>query len=203
MIPTIEQSNGRRMIVFVPEGITDLGSLAHKIRWMALSDHFDILYLALVDNAEKTLSVSRQMATLKAITSESWLKVTVKTTPVGEWEKNIKEIYQPGDVIVCHAEQFVKTGFLKTTPIQDYLGNLLNAPTRLISGFYHPLKAQTKNWIRSFLFWAGCLVVLAVFTLLEIQMDQSTHGSARVIILTILAFFEVGFFWALSGISSD
>jgi hypothetical protein len=201
MVSLVEPAQCKRMIVLVPDGITDLVGLAHKIRWMAVSNQCEVLYLALVNAGENTLSVSRRMATLKAVTSDNTLSARAKLAPTHEWLKILNETFQSGDMLVCHEEQSVKAGFFKTRPIKDFLEETLNRPVKSISGFYHPWEVQKKGWLTGFLFWAACLAILAVFTFFEIHMEQTTHGLARLMILTFLAISEVGIFWALSGIS--
>ena len=102
----VVQEQNKRMIVLVPDGITNNLDLAHKIHWMAMAEHYDILFLAIVNDEEKMLSLSRNMATLKAVTAANWLTVSAKLTTARKWLNTLKEIYLPGDIIVCHDEQW-------------------------------------------------------------------------------------------------
>jgi hypothetical protein len=201
MVTTIDRQQNKRLIVLVPDGITNLVDFAHKIHWMAMGDHYDVVYLGMVDDIEKSLSVSRRIATLKAVTSENWLTVSGKLAPSEEWFKILSETYRAGDMIICHEEQTVKNGLFRTMPVKDFLENSFQVPIRVISGFYNPQKVQVKKWVRGLLFWISCLAILSIFSFLEIQMEQNAQGLARVMVLMILVLFEVGLFWALSGIS--
>lgn len=189
-----------RLIVLIPEGVTNLPGLAHKIHWLSMTEHQDVIFLAISSDTERILSLSRTITTLKAEIAAEWLNVTTKMTTIDEWLSTLKEIYQPGDKIICHEEQAVKAGFLNTMPASDFLRDTFRAPVQTISGFYHPQKIQAKEWISTGIFWIGCLVVLAIFTLLEVRLEQNIHGYLRTVILTFLVLVEVGSLWAWSGI---
>ena len=191
---SIEPVSKKRLIVLVPEGLAGNSDLAQKIYWMALRDQCDVLYLAFVDAEEKMLSVSRSMATMKALTSGDLVVVHSKLTYTHDWLKTLRDFYQPEDRIVCHEEQTVKNGFLKTTPIKDLLSEIFNAPIYPISGLYHPWQVLSRKWLYGLLFWIGFLVILAVFGLLEIQIDRTLQGLTRIVLLFIVLAFELGTF---------
>ncbi len=197
----IAQENKKRLIVLVPDCLADNMGLAHKIHWMAIRDACEVYYLTLVDDYEKMLAVSRCMATVKAVTAGNWLVVNSRVTETKEWLQTLRDIYRPGDIIVCHEEQLVKQGPLKTIPASEFLRETFHLPVYTISGFYHPQQVQVRHWLVSLLFWIGCLVILGIFTLLEIQMDQVAQGITRVMVLTFLVLFEVGAIWTWSSIS--
>ncbi|MBE0699185.1 MAG: hypothetical protein IH586_19870 [Anaerolineaceae bacterium] len=199
MVPTSECQQKIRIIVLVPEGITNLIGFAQKIHWMAMNDHYDVLYLGIVNDVEKSLSVSRRIATLRAATSENRLTVSGKLAPAQEWFRILRETYQPGDIIVCHEEQTVKNGFFRRMPAKYFLESAFGVPINVITGFYNPQSVQLKQWAHNFLFWIGCLVIVGIFSFLETQMEQYTQGLTRIMILMILVLFEVGLFWTLSG----
>lgn len=193
------QKQNCRLIVLIPEGITNLPDLAHKIHWLSMTEHQDVIFLAISSDTERILSLSRTITTLKAEIGADWLTVTPKMTTIDEWLSTLKEIYQPGDKIICHEEQTVKAGFLSTKPAGDFLRDTFGASVQTVSGFYHPEKAQVKEWVSTGIFWIGCLVVLALFTLLEVQLEQNIHGLLRTIILTFLVLVEVGSLLAWSS----
>ncbi len=197
----LAQENKKRLIVLVPDCLADNLGMAHKIHWMAIRDACEVYYLTLVDDYEKMLAVSRGIATVKAITAGNWLVVNSRVTETKEWLKALRDIYRPGDIIVCQEEQLVNQGPFKTMPVSEFLRETFHAPVYTISGFYHPEQVQVRHWLVSLLFWLGCLVILGVFTLLEIQMDQLAQGITRVTVLTFLVLFEVGAIWTWSSIS--
>jgi len=185
-----------RLIVLVPESQAGNLELAHKIFWMAIRDHCDVLYLALVDNDENSLSVSRAMATMKAMTTGDSLVVQTKLVQTAFWLKTLRALYQPGDRIVCHQEQSVKNSFLKTVPISTFLRDTLPIPITTISGFYNPQRIQVNQWMRSFIAWLGFLLILLGFTALEIRLDSLIPGVFGKVLLCIVLTIEIGVIWA-------
>jgi hypothetical protein len=197
----IEQENKKRLIVLVPDCLSTDMNMAHKIHWMATRDHCDVLYLTLISDEEKLMAVSLQMATMKAVTAGSWLVVSSKLTDTRAWLRTLREVYRPGDILVCHEEQWVKDGLFRTRPASDYLRETLHVPVDTIAGFYHPEQVQINHWLHSLLFWVGCLVILGIFTFIEIQMDQNAQGAARMVVLVMLVFFEIAAIWTWTSIS--
>jgi hypothetical protein len=87
---------------------------------------------------------------------------------------------------------------LKTKPVSAALADDFNAPVETISGFYHPWQALSKKWLYTLLFWLGAAVILAAFSILEIQIDQTVQGVFRTALILIALCLEFGAFWALN-----
>lgn len=198
---TTETVRKNRLIVLVPDCLAGNLDLAHKVFWMALRNQCNVLYLALVDDDEKMLSVTRCMTTMKAVTAGNRLVVNSKLAQTALWLKTLREVYRPGDRIVCHQEQSVKNGFLKTMPISEFLHNALDVPIISISGYYHPQRVQVSQWFRTFVAWLGFLLILLSFTALEIRLDYLFQDGLGKALLCILVIFEIGAIWAWNCIT--
>jgi hypothetical protein len=192
---SVELVLNKRLIVLVPEGLAGNLDLAKKIYQMALRDHCDVLYLAFTDHEDNLLAVSRSMATMKALTVSELVKVNSKVTLTQNWLATLQGLYRSGDSMVCHAEQTVNNGFLKTAPIRDFLTEAFKTPIYTISGHYHPWRVTSKKWLYGLLFWLGCLVILIGFSLLEIQIDREIQGVTRSALFLIVLTLEFGSFW--------
>lgn len=196
MAIAIPSQTKKRLIVLVPDGLAGNTDLAHRIYWLATRSGCDVLYVALVDDPEKRLSTMRYMATMKAVTAGNSLVVHSILADTSSWRKTLSELYQPGDRIVCHEEQSVKTGFLKTVPVSEFLQGSLGVPVVKISGFYHPGRLQLGRWAHTLITWLGFLLILAAFTLLEIQLDPVFTGLPGKVLLAVLFTIEIGSIWA-------
>lgn len=200
MLSTVDPEKKKRLIVLVPDCLAGNPDLAHKVYWMAIRDQCEVLYLALVDNEDYMLSTVRYMAIMRAVTSGNNLVVESKLTETALWLKTLREIYHPGDRIVCHEEQFVKNGFQKMVPITDFLQSTLHVPTITISGFYHPQRVQISQWARSLAAWLGFLVILVGFTMLEIRFDYLFQSTLGKIFLCVLMAIELMAIWGWNKI---
>ncbi len=186
----------QRLIVLVPESLAGNADLVKKIYWMALRDHSDVFYLALVDEEETQLTVTRGLATMKALTAHPEICVGSKIVTSQRLVSTLCDLHQPGDVIVCHEGQFARDGFLNAIPIQDLLASALQAPTITVSGFYRPWRALTRRWLLGLVFWLGCLAILAGFGVLEFQVNRLMPGLTGTLLVMFLLAGEFAAFWA-------
>lgn len=189
-----------RLIVLMPACLTANFALARKVHWMASREQCEVLYLTLVDDREDWLLMSRNMATMEAVTSANILTVHSKLTKTDAWLEKLHEVYRPGDTVVCHAEQTVRVGRFQTEPVSAYLSQILTPSLKVLEGFYQPRRVQLADWLAKLLFWLGFFLIVAVFSVLEVQLDQALHGSARMLLLAIVMLFEVGAVWAWNRI---
>ncbi len=187
-----ECGNSKRLIVFVPEGIANETEFAYKVHWIAIREKRDVLYLSLVDDPDQVLPISRSMATMKAITSGSWLTVNSKLVETRQWFAVLKELYRPGDLIVCHEEQTVNVRFLKAIPVNTFLQQSLHAPVLTVTGFYHPQHLQRKWWLHEVLNLIGILMIMWLFTGLEVQIEGAARGAAQMVLEMLAVSIEVG-----------
>ena len=163
----------KQMIVVINEDLANNSKLAQSIHWMGANDHCSILYLVPVERLENMLTVSRNMATMKAVTSANRLQVSVKTVLSEDWLKTLKKIVRPADIIVCQAEQTVMNGRFKPESLGDYLSEKFNNPVQTMSGYYHPVKTMAKKWMHELVGLLGVLVILGVFTWLQINGEKA------------------------------
>jgi hypothetical protein len=193
-------SLNRRMIVLVPEGLSATSDLAKKVYWMALRDHCDVVYLGFVYDEEKKLSVMRNIATLKALTTGETVRVSSRLTSSDAWNSTLQDMLRPGDIIVCHDEQFIRNGLFSSVTIRDMLASTYKGPIYSMNGFYHPWVVLTRKWLWGIVFWAGCLAILAGFSFLEIQVDQTVQGLSKAVLIGVILAFEFSAFWAWNHI---
>jgi hypothetical protein len=146
----------------------------------------------MVEEDTNPLDVSRRMATMVAATIGEPMLVTSRVIARRGWLDSLRGIYQPGDLLMCMAEQSVKTGFMHAVSMQDYLQGVLQIPCQTVSGYYHPAHDRARQWLLAAAFWLVALAILAGFTLMEINIDQSLRGFARITLLILAVFLELG-----------
>jgi hypothetical protein len=136
------------------------------------------------------------MTTLTALTANEAVRVKYVLIQSNDWVSKIQEYCRPGDRVACLEGQMIKTGWMKTASVREVLENTLDAPVVLLSGVFHPWKTASRKWLFGLIFWLGCLVILAGFSLLEIQIDHGMQGFARTALILIVLSMEFGALWA-------
>jgi len=200
MVSKINSPQKTRLIVLLPESLAGNLEFAQMIHRMAVKDKKDVLYLTLLDNNDNPLGVSRQVATMKAITESNLIRARSVQIPASHWFGKLQDIFRPGDIVVCHEEQVVKQGFLKTIPISDFLSSAMRMSIITVNNYYHPQRIQIKSWLLTILFWVGALVILAGFSLLEVQANMAFPGSVNKLVLAALLIVEFSMVWAWNQI---
>ncbi len=187
-----------RLVVLVPRGLVEASRFTQQIHWIALQQHRDVIFLALSDQGLDDLPIARELATLEALTCDPLFEVTSRQVDAPNWVKAIQSVYQPGDMVLCHAGQLAPIGFGKGIPLDDYLTRQMHLPVHLLSGFYQPGMVYNKAWWLSLFFWIGSLAILVGFSLIEYRVDQSMSGMLRLFILGFLLVLEAGLIYELN-----
>lgn len=190
-------SGKMRLIVLLPECLAGDTELAHHINRMANRHARDVLYFPMLEDKTDPLSVSRRMTTMTAATAGEDITVSSRWISRRNWLKTLQEVYQPGDMLVCMAEQSVKTGFMQAMSMQEYLQSVVQIPCQAVSGFYHPVHDNARQWLFPVVIWTVALAIVIGFTVMEFNIDQSLHGVTRIILLLLAVGLELGIltFW--------
>jgi hypothetical protein len=182
----------KQLIVVINEDLANNSKLAQAIHWMGANDNCSILYLVPVERLDNMLTVSRNMTTMKAITAGNRLQVSVKTVLSEDWLKTLKKVVKPNDIIVCQEEQTVVNGRFKPEALGDFLSEKFNNPVQTMSGYYHPVQTMAKKWLHELIGLLGVLVILGVFTWLQITVDKALADPYASIYIMITFMIEIG-----------
>lgn len=196
-----EIKNRDRLIVIVPQSLAGSVALAQNIYRMAVREACDVLYLILVGERETSQAAERGSVMMVAQTADEHISAESKLVEARGWETSLRSVYRPGDRIVCHMEQAAKSGSAQTLSMEQFLHTEFPAQIITLEGFYDPRKEEARPWYRSLLFWGVTLVVLALFTLLEIRMDRLLDGWNLKLVLSLLWMLELGTVLAWSAVS--
>lgn len=189
------QEKKKHLIVLLPVSLVNDVEMAHMIHWMAFQKNCDVVYLTAEDSSDGSLALSRDMATMKAVTAGNWLSAQWIQASPADWLARLQEIYQPGDEIMCTEEQTIDHGMLQKEKLYDLVKETTEADIQLVSGFYPVHKAKKKRGIPEFLALMGFLVIIALFAFLQIQVDSAIHGTVGTVIVLILLCVEFGAIW--------
>jgi len=192
----IDQQISRRVIVPISTRLINNQDLSYAIYKLTDQKYLSVLYLVIADDCDDLLEISRNMATMKAVTSANKLSVDVMTIKIDHWIDVLRDTANPNDIIVCQEEQTVIDGRFKTIPMSDYLIKNFDVPVIIMKGFYHFEKAPMKKWLHEVAGDLGFLVILAIFTWLQINFDQALSEKLAQILVFVSFIFEVGSIWA-------
>ena len=196
MTEIFEKTNLERLIVLISDDLSSNTDLAQEIFKLADCKFLSVLYLVILNNGNNTLEVIRNMATLKAITSSNRLFVEIKLTELNNWYKKLYSIIGPNDVLVCQKEQTVSNGRFKTRPVSEFISSNFNIPIYTMSGYYQSSTSTLKNWFHEFIGLVVFLLIIALFTWLQISLNQTLDGSMETIHITISFLAEITCIWA-------
>lgn len=188
----MQKTKVNRIIALINEDLINRNDLAQELYRLGTQSDSPIIYMVVVNREENMATVIRNMATMRAVTAANRLMVEVKTALTSDWLVMLRKLVKPGDLVVCQEEQTVKIGKFKTSPVCDFLTNQISNPIHKLTGFYHPIRSGLKNWLHETIGLVGLLAILAVFTWLQIELDQSLTKPLSSIYIIITFCFEVG-----------
>lgn len=192
----IEPKTRNRLIVLIPDSLADNTELARKIHHIADQECLSVLYLVLVNDADKMLDVSRSIATMKAVTSASSLIVESKLIEPGNLLQTLQMRTYPGDMIARLDEPTVASGYFQMVPASEFLASDGKAPVSLYSNGSQQSQDQSQSWFYPLLSLLGFFVIIVAFTWLEMSLNLSSQGGLQKLLLIILFVIELGALFA-------
>jgi hypothetical protein len=186
----------KRLIVLVAQAEVDEARLARRVWQMAVPGRSEVLYVALVRGVDDELRTRRCLVTLTSITRDDRIHVATRVVFQSQWLTALRPLVQPGDVIVCAAEQTVKRLGRSVQPLSDQLAATLAAPVQVLEGVcMKPSPPRRRRWwpvIRE----AVPFTIAAGF--LEFQMwttTQLVRGAAGNAVLALSVVVEFSLIW--------
>lgn len=176
-----------RFVVLIP-AYADYSMVAHRIWELAHDAGASVQFLGLCRDAAEEPGLRRELVTLAALVYDGRIATEIKIETGMNWLSAVRSNYQPGDVIVCFAEQ--RAGILHK-PLSPILQAKLNVPVYILSG----LQPQKSNWASQVLAWAGSLAIIAGAFLLQIRitaLPQDWAQTTLLILLVVVEFWLVG-----------
>lgn len=180
-----------RLVVLVPDTDLDEAQLAHHIWALASPVYLDVLFLSLFRSPEAELRARRRLAVLAAITRDDRIRVEARVCPASSWEKAIRGVWQPGDLVVCHAEQWVMA-WGRPRPLSDVLLTALNAPICVLSGFYLETPAMPLDFWTRMIHWAVPVSIVVGFLWLQVQIQRLPENGLQTLLLSLSVLAEYG-----------
>jgi hypothetical protein len=188
----------KRLVVLVPAGLIDETALAQHIWSIAQARGLSVLYVSRTTRVEDEPSLRRRLALLAALTRDTDCVRADSRLAVGnDWLALIRAVGQPGDLVVCHAEQQAPLLSLGR-PIGQTLADTLGTPVYLLSGYCEPEASQLARLGRQLLFWIGALVIGAGFFWIQVNVQRLTQDWMQTVVLVLTVLIEFGLLAAWS-----
>src|ERR1044071_8064020 len=100
----------RRLIILIPDLESDYTPAIQRIWELANAQHASVILLGLYKDTGQELSLRRSLITVGAMIQNGDVVTEVHVEMGRNWVDAVNRHYQPGDLIVCFAEQ--RTGLL-------------------------------------------------------------------------------------------
>jgi hypothetical protein len=187
--------NSNRLIVLIPEYCDDDNNIMQNISKLGKIEKRKILLVAVADSENQMKLLSQRIAKYKSFLSTINIEVSSTFTASDSWVKSLKEIYHPGDTIICQAEQSVIDNRFKSVPISEFLTNHIQATVHSVAGNQCTHKAVSKKDLYEIFWLLGFLLIITLFTWMEIKLDIVFHGSQQTILEMISVVIECLLLW--------
>jgi len=200
--PSKTGTETRRLVVLIPNQDVEEVKLSRAIRAIPCPSYVNVLLVAVVQDEEQELASRRRMATIATYVRDSQYTVSFQACWQHSWHKALKELVQPGDVLVYPPELSIRTRAFHHIPLEKALQGL-NLPLYPLAGFF---QESQRTWPRRLLlragYWSVLALILVVFFNLESAASLAISGSLShlVTILVMLIEFGAVYLWtAIAG----
>lgn len=188
----IDPDTIRRLIVLVPSGKLDGKALAKRIWRLAHPTGLKVLYVALAGRENEVAYYRRRLADLAAMTNYEPVTAGRKTIVGGSWVRAVGEIRQPGDLVICLEGHELPDGLTGRKRLGDVLSASLNVPVYVLGGILEGSSLSRYKEAKEILGWLLFLLVMAVFTGLQIWFEHQFARPLAMILVSLSVVIELG-----------
>jgi hypothetical protein len=184
-----------RLVVLIPTGEIQETRLIQQVWRLASPRSVPILMLGITRDYETETGLMRRLATLAAFTRDRFVKVETRILHTANWVSALREITQPGDVILCNAEQDIAKGLFQVQPLSEVLPQSIRSPIYVLSGFCTKEPRRISEPLKQVLGWIILPLLLAGFIGLDARVVDEVSGPWQSVLLILLLTIEIGAIW--------
>jgi len=189
----------RRLIVLVPDQGADGNSLAQQVWTLAAPCQLQVFFLCAPESdAFQESAIYLRLITLASQIRSEQVQVDTCIEPNLNWMEAVWRHWQPGDIVLCCAEQTYKTATHGRQPLYQVLENALGVPVFVLEGVYAREAAGDAQHSWTIARWLVPLILIAVFFFVEARIDSVTAGLTHTLVLVAFAIAEIGLLAAWS-----
>jgi len=192
--PDADLETIRRLIVLVPKDM-DYSSATRRIWELANATGMHVQLLGVCRDAAEEPGLRRTLVSMTSLLQNGRLVVQAHVDLGINWVDAVKSHWQPGDMIVCCAEQ--RAGLLHR-PLSQILQSDLDVPLYILSGLY-PQNDSRSNRLARAAAWMGSIAIIAGFFVLQTRISLLTDWTQTILMLLSTAV-EVWAIWIWNGL---
>lgn len=183
--------SARSLLVLMPPD-SDGNTINHRIWELAASTGMQVKLLGLCKDTAQEPSLRRELITIASLLKGGGVSTEVTVEIGTNWLAAVRRVFQPGDMIVCFAEQ--RAGLLHR-PLSQILHSDLKAPVYILSGLNSQNLQQGNLWFQAAA-WAGSILIIVGAFLLQVQITSVPQGWAQT---TLLILSVIGEIWLIAS----
>lgn len=174
-------------------------TLATKRIWkLAMTTGMPVQFIGLCKDRSQEPRIRRDLVTMSALIRDGRVGAEAKIEIGTDWVKVVKQNVQPGDMVVCFAEQ--RTGLFQR-PLSQILQSNLTAPVYILSGLCCQ-DVSEQNWLLQILGWIGSLGIIGGSFLLQIRIVSLPDNWAQAALLILSVLGEISLIWGWNSLFS-
>ena len=176
----------RRLLVLLPDVDFNVSRLAQRLCEITSLQSMTVVLLGSAAESIFESRMRQRLATLAAMMREECAQVEIRFTKDQDSAHALHDLYQSGDVIVCHEEQKGKGG----VSLSRDLESTLRAPVYVLRGLYPPKTAKDARFVSRAIRFAVPVILVLGFLGIQIPIDRATSGMIHVALLSLSVLAE-------------
>jgi hypothetical protein len=140
-----------RLIVLVPDFSIDEAAMGRRIWELAQVTCKAILLLSAVRNLDEEMISLHRLTALYACAQDRLIQVQTRLEFGLSWQKAVKQIWQPGSLIVCCQDHEIRWNLFQRRALGDLLAHDLKLPVYIIPDCFRRAASSGKEAAA----WAG------------------------------------------------
>src|SRR5690349_16086388 len=176
-----------RLIVLIPAD-ADCALATKRIWKLAVTTGMPIQLIGLCKELAQEPSIRRELVTMSALIRDGRVCAEAKVEIGTDWVEVVKHNAQPGDLIVCFAEQ--RAGLLQK-PLSQILASNMRTSVYILPGLM-PQTPPRSNWLSQSLVWGGSIGIIASSAVVQFQISSLTQDWAQTTLMILSIIGEIG-----------
>jgi len=160
----------------VSDHISDESKFVQRIATLAIPHHLTILFLAVIEIVKQEPAAYLQLANLSSLIGACSIICETRLVTGGNWIREVQEVIQAGDQIVCQTEQTIIDQEMNQVPISTAIYMVLNSPVITLSGLYKEKRPHQRTLLSELLWWGVALVIIIAWSGIMFFISQTTTG---------------------------